>query len=446
MEGAVVTRLASWLDRPEILAVDPERIGALARALRGGDPPVSVGRWGSVVGYDPAPGRRRLVQFDRRGNLIAALHWRRDGALGWARCFTGHGCWLGIEPRATTDAICGESDRLWLLDSGGGWAPREALTVFQSVDYERLDFIPVLAEPRRLPAGAGTAVLDLLSGLMKDQGTTRVRYRGPYPTEQLFTALLESFHCDPAASDPLGRFMHGDPLEWLPAPHERHHVAADVAVQLRHQVEKVVYGGAAFYRPAWQGVLRSETRIVRPDRGRTVCSLWALGRSIEDRLVLDDTGEVIEAPAPAVDRRPDSPLPPVWRPALSELIARESAPALGPFVEDALGGVALAWGAVAGDLLAVDGPTLRLSRRLRDAAAHWLQEAPPGAERAQRATRVVLEVARLVAPVARRRAQMLLEALGEEEQRRALLESDGEPRPLSESVGRLVALIASGRF
>jgi hypothetical protein len=93
--------------------------------------------------------------------------------------------------------------------------------------------IPPLFAPARLPPGAGTAVLNLIAGLMKDQGVARVRYRGPYPTEQLFTALLECFRHDPALDDPLRRFMDEGDVDWLPAPHERHLVAPGVSVQLR---------------------------------------------------------------------------------------------------------------------------------------------------------------------------------------------------------------------
>src|SRR5215831_16980366 len=102
MDRGLLPRLSSWLERPEILALDPARIGALARALSGADPPVTAGRWGTLIGYDEGPGRRRLVQFDRRGNLIAAFRWRGDGALSWARCRTALGSWVGIEPRAAT--------------------------------------------------------------------------------------------------------------------------------------------------------------------------------------------------------------------------------------------------------------------------------------------------------------------------------------------------------
>lgn len=445
MDRALLPRFASWLERSEIRALDPEGVAALARALDDADPPVTAGRWGTLIGYAPGPGRRRLVQFDRRGNLIAALRWRADGALGWAGCLTAGGHWVGIEPRTATHPGWGASDRVWLVGAPGPWTPREALTVFQSLDYERLDFIPPLAEPRRLPPGAGTALLDLVAGLMKDQGVSRARYRGPYPTEQLFTSLLECFRYEPSTADPLGRFMGGAPVDWLPAPHESHHVAPGLSVQLRQEIDKVVLHGAAFYRMDWQGVGRREPRVVRSDGDRVICSLWALGRPLEDRLVLDRAGEVIEIPALANDRAPAAPLAPVWTAALGDLIARESAPALAASIREVTSALALEWGAVPGDLLRVDGQTVRISRRLEDAAVAGLRERPPGPERAEGAIQFILEVARLLAPLVRPRAQMRLCARSEDEQRRALLDAEPEPPPaLSESVARLVALITRG--
>jgi hypothetical protein len=122
---------------------------------------------------------------------------------------------------------------------------------------------------------------------------------------------------------------------------------------------------------------------------------------------------------------------------------RESAPALAASIRQALSAMPLEWGEVPGDLLRVEGDTVRISRRLRDIALDRLREASPGAERAQRAIQLALEVARLLGPVVRLRAQMLLEAEGEEEQRRALSEAPPPPA-LSESVGRLLAFLTSG--
>src|SRR5207245_3209464 len=136
------------------------------------------------------------------------------------------------------------------------------------------------------------------------------------------------FRYDPAVSDPLERCMDGGALDWLPAPHERHRVGPSVTVQLRHEIDKVVVSGTPFYRVDWQAVTRREARVVRGESGRVVCSLWFLGRPLENRLVLDPAGEILEVPAPRPVPSPAAPMPRVWNPALAELIARESAPAL----------------------------------------------------------------------------------------------------------------------
>jgi hypothetical protein len=443
MDRALLQRLRSWIERDPVQALDRPRLRALAEALEDGDEHATAGRWGTLIGYDPGPRRRRLIQFDRRGNLIATFRWRADGRLERAKCLTADGAWVGVEPATASHPAWGSSDRVWLLEAAEPWAAREALTVFQSLDYERPDFIPPLAEPRRLPAGAGTAILNLLAGLMKDAGVTRVGYRGPYPTEQLFMSLLESFRYEPPVADPLERFMDGARLDWLPAPHESHHLAPRLCVHLRQAIDKVTVNGRAFYRTDWQEVVRRESRVVRQDGQRFVCSLWAFGQSLEDRLVLDLAGEVLETPSSKVDPRPSAPLAPVWGAALADLIARESASALAPSIREAVDSLALEWGAVPGDLLRLERDTVRISRKLRDTALAWLGEPLPGAERAQRAIQFALEVARLLGPVVRLRAQMLLEAKSQEEQRHALLEALPSPA-LSSSVGRLLALLASG--
>ena len=173
----------------------------------------------------------------------------------------------------------GRSDRLWLLDPAEAWAPREALTVFQAVDYARPDVIPPLLAPARLPPGAGTAVLNLIAGLMKDRGVARVRYRGPYPTEQLFTALLECFRLDPALHDPLGRFTDGGDAR-LDARAPR--AAPRGARRLRPAPPPDREGRArrcALLSARLAGLIRNEPRVVHEEGSRVICSLWALGRS-----------------------------------------------------------------------------------------------------------------------------------------------------------------------
>ena len=451
MERAPVERLAAALARPDVVAHDPARLGALAAALHTADPPVWAGRHGSAVGYEPGPARRRLVEIDRRGQLVAVCSWRADGSLAWAKCLATDGRWIGIEPGAGRHPAWVVADQVWRLEPGGPWRPVERLTTFEGLDYARVDRIPPLAEPRRLGGGAGTALLNVLAGFLKDQGAARVRYVGPYPTEQLFTALLESFRYDTAAASagpaepPLEPFLAGAPVDWLPAPHERHEVAPGVWAQLRHGLDKVVVDGAAFYRRQWQGIARVEPRVLREDGERSICSLWALGQPIEDRLVLDRTGEVLSRPAPLTDARAPAPLSPVWRAALAALIARESAPPLGEAIAAVVDGLSLEWGPVPGDLMRADGARVRLARRLRDVATDWIRVAAPGPPRGERAVAFALEVARLLAPTVRVAAQIALEALPEEEQlRRWEAASAAGDQPLDASVGRLIALVAAG--
>lgn len=450
MNPSALPRLREWLERPEIASLDPRRIEALVAALTGSDPPVRVERWGTVVGYEAGPPRRRLVQFDRHGHLMAACRWSPNGALDWARCRAADGGWIGVEPDAIEHPAWGRSDRVWILDREETWGeepwrPVEPLTVFRSLDWAALDHIPPLAEPRRLPPGAGSAVLNLVAALMKDQGVARVRYRGPFPSEQLFTTLLECFRYDPGQALPLERFLADGGLDWLPAPYESHQVAPWVTVRLREGIDTVVADGVAFSRPDWQGVVRREPRVVREAGERVVCSLWALGGPIEDRLVLDRSGEVLEVPAPRAGAAPPAPLPPVWRPALADLIARDSAPPLAGAIGEVMGSLELEWGPVAGDLLSVSGQRIRLSRRLREAAAASLGGAASAQECAEQALRFILEIARLLGPEVRGRAQSRLERLDAAAQRRVWEEGGGDPpEVLGESVGRLVALVARG--
>src|SRR6185503_21130318 len=86
LDRAVLPRLRTWLARPDVVALDPDGVARLAAALDDADPPVAAGRAGSLVAYAPGRARRRLLQFDRRGHLVAACRWRDDGTLAWAKC------------------------------------------------------------------------------------------------------------------------------------------------------------------------------------------------------------------------------------------------------------------------------------------------------------------------------------------------------------------------
>ncbi len=161
--------------------------------------------------------------------------------------------------------------------------------------------------------------------------------------------------------------------------------------------------------------------------------------------MLDQAGEVLEAPPAREPESAPAPLPPVWNSALADLIARESAAPLASVIKDVLRDMAIEWGAVPDDLLRAWDRRIRLSVRLREAGQASLRSAAPGQERAEQALRFILEVARLLGPEIRARAQALLEALPESEQRQRLEAAPAElPEALDESVGKLIALVARG--
>ena len=195
---------------------------------------------------------RPAGEQDRHGAPLSALEWSPDGRLGRAAVRLPDGAWVAIEPGAAARGPWGASDGL-TLDG-------HPLTRFAAVDWTRVDRIPPLAEPARLPAGAGTALFNLLARLAVEQGVSVLRYDAPYPTEALFLALLESFRYVPAdAGDPIAAFARGE-LAWTPAPHDVAIERGGVWVQRRARIEKIVVGGRAYYRPDWQGVRRLAPR------------------------------------------------------------------------------------------------------------------------------------------------------------------------------------------
>jgi hypothetical protein len=347
---------------------------------------------------------RRLRVTDTDGRATAVLHWRHDGALDRACVRLPSGAWVSLEPDAGEDPVYGRVDRLRWGDGATD------TTVFGALAYEAVDRIPVLAEPARLPAGAGTAVLNVIAGLAADQGRAALGYDGPYPTEQLFLALLESFHYAPADTpDPLGAFTRGT-LAWVPAPHERHFDATGVYVQRRERVEKVVARGVAYYRDRWQAVRRHAPRRLRDDGDVLRAGLWALGEPVAEHLVLTRQGEVVEI----VEPPPPAPAPAVMAgeivAGLVAMVAAQSAPALGPSIARVAHGLRVEWGMVPRDLIALDGG-ITISLALRAVVARRLRQAAGRRARVELAFAALAEIAMLVGDHLRRLAQARLAAL-----------------------------------
>jgi hypothetical protein len=405
---------------------------ALARATRTADLIVAGGlaigrvlRWGSVALYRPDPGaplRHRVLEVDPRGRIAAVLQRAERGELRQAWMSLAGGGAVGLLPGGATHPLWGPSDRL-VRDTPRG-AP-ETLTLVGAVDWSAVDRIPPVAAPGRLPAGAGGAVLNLLAALAVDQARPALRYRGPFPTEQLFWALTESFRFAGGA-DALTRFVENAeatfargvsaeaPVDWEPAPHERRLYADGLAVHLRDGVERVTWQGRAYYRREGQGVRRREHRVVRVVDGasgiRYVASLEALGQVVEDHLTLDERGEPQERHADGVDPLGVEPLAAPWSEAIGALLPLEATPLLAGAIEAVWPGMALRWGPVPGDLVEASGATVRLSPKLARAYRSQHAAVDAGARRSL-AQQLVREVLGLVGPAVRAAAVAWLEAL-----------------------------------
>jgi hypothetical protein len=300
------------------------------------------------------------------------------------------------------------------------------LTTFEALAYEAIDRIPVLMEPARLPAGAGAAVLNLVAALAADQGREHLEYRGPYPTEQLFLVLLESFRYharDAAPDDPVDAFMAGR-LEWAPAPHERACPAPGVTVHLRGRVEKVVWRERLYYRPDWQGVHRHAPRRVRDVDGAVVCSLWALGEAIEDHLRLDPEGTAVEIIVTPRATLPPRRVSPEILDGVASAAAALGAPPLAPFVREIAAACELTWSSLDGHLVAVERTHLRISHTLRQTLARRLQGATTRAQRLTLGLATITELAHLFGDPLRARAQSHIAALPAEFQAHALTQTD----------------------
>jgi hypothetical protein len=314
-----------------------------------------------------------------------------------------------------------------------------SLTVATAVDWGRIDEIPTVAEPARLPSGAGTAVLNLMATLALDQARRALVYRGPYPGEQLFVALLESFRYTPLLDDPLAAFEAGG-LAWDPAPHERLFERDGVVVSLRDRVEKVTRGGRTYYRPDWQSVTRHAPRRVWDTEHGVRCSLWALGARLEDHLALGDDGTLRAVLAVARESATARAIPADVVRGLVAIVAASSASALAPAIGVAGEALRAEWGPVDGDLVTIEGDRVRFSDRLRVLARTRLAAVAKPPARMAIAVATLAEAAALIGDEVRARAQRAMAAMSRRDQTAALAAA-GPSSPAAPEIARAAATL-----
>ncbi len=400
----------------------------------------SRSRHGGLTFFLPptlAPERRqRLASFDRRGRLLLLLHWTSEGKLTHFKVRGLDGRFLGVVRGAATHLGWGESDCVWLLDGEDGFSLDRSLTLFRSVSYEAIDFLPPLDNPTALPAGGGSTILNVVALLAQDQEKSVLRYRGPYPSERLFSTLRESFRYSGEPGALRERFTEGvetaavqlemkeADVDWAPHPYERFFSAAHTCVQLRDGIEKVYDRGTIYYRPD----LTTEAYAVwlrQRENGppQYVTGLMILGQALESHVVFDENGVIVER-LPVKrdwDVRGGVQLSEEWKATLVRLIAAESSSLLRTALWPEMEQLSFFWTPLRGKLWTVEGNEVFLHAGIAAVYREALSRTKSAGERLLLAARFTSELARLIGPLVRARAQEKLSGLSAQDQQVALL-------------------------
>ena len=449
----------------EAEAVTTESIAAFRSALRATDPVSESGRstWyvnehvriehtvhGTLTFFlapsVSVPRPCRLATFDRHGRLLLLLSYAADGRLQKFKVRNLDGRFLGVVRAAASHLGWGASDVIWALEGEGGFESARSLTLFRSVAYESIDALPPLDDPVRLPHGGGSTVLNVIALLGQDQEKGTLRYRGPYPSGQLFSTLRESFRCGGDVGANRERFTHGAEeaaihmtmveaaLDWQPAPYECFYPAAHTCVQLRDGVEKVYDHGHTYSRADLVAEAH-RLRVLQTEDGqqRYVASLTILGRALEDHLILDEKGEILERLPDSKPRsmRGDPLLSPDWKAALVRLIAAESTSLLHTALWPVMDELTLMWGTVRKELWALTDNELVLHAGMAAVHREMQSQANSAGEKLLLASQFISELARLIGPLIRSRAQAQLASLSPSEQNVALLFATSDTPGLS---------------
>jgi len=391
---------------------------------------------------------RRLASFDRNGRLLVFLHWTSEGKLTHFKVRGLDGRFLGVVRGAASHLGWGGSDSVWLLEDEDGFNIDRSLTLFRTVVYEDIDFLPPLDTPAALPIGGGSTVLNILALLAQDQGKALLRYRGPYPSDRLFATLRESFRYSGEPGVMRERFtqdaeaaavsleMKEVEVDWAPLPHERFFSAAHTCVQLRDGVEKVYDRGRIYYRPD----LTTEASTIwvrQTEAGRPhyVAGLMILGQALEAHLILDDSGMIVERPSVRRDWdiRGGVQLSEDWKAFLVRLISSESSALLRSALWPAMEEVTFLWAPLRGKLWMVEGNEVYLHAGMAAVYRGALSRTKSAGESLLLAARFASELARLIGPLVRTRAQDRLSGLSSQDQQIALLFAATETQGLSDN-------------
>ena len=166
-------------------------------------------------------------------------------------------------------------------------------------------------------------------------------------------------------------------------------------------------------------------RVLQTEEGqrRYIASLTILGQALEDHLILDEQGEILERlPNPSRrSLRGDPVLSPDWKAALVRLIAAESTSLLHIALWPVMDELTIMWGTVNKELWALSGNELVLHAGMIAVHRETQSRANSAGEKLLLAARFLSELARLIGPLIRSRAQAQLASLSPADQNVALL-------------------------
>lgn len=216
-----------------------------------------------------------------------------------------------------------------------------------TTNWSRPGQIPAIDAPARVPAGAGSVLLNVLAIGAQVAGQT-LRYAGPYPTAALWSSLRDSFRTEATeemfTDGALERALRGDisevPVDFTPAPFERVLVAPRAVVHLRDGVERLYLGGLAWAPGA------PARRLVR-DGDQLRATLWIGGSEWAEVATLDAGGQLLAGPRalPAVRSAVlGKGFPPALLEALIELMAEDEPPMLATAMREVVRDTPVVWG------------------------------------------------------------------------------------------------------
>lgn len=187
------------------------------------------------------------------------------------------------------------------------------VTAMSEIDWERPTEIPTIAEPRALPPGSGTLLMNELARRAQAAHVRVLRYAGPYPTHALFASLLRSFRTagtvEAFTADVLDRAVRlardEVPVDFMPAPFTR-----DGDVDVRDgEVDRIRIAGVTYDRAGETNSLA----LLASSR-----AVLSVGIPVAHVATLDGT-RIVEGPhaIPAFPA-PASPFPEALRDTLAE--------------------------------------------------------------------------------------------------------------------------------